>query len=187
MRVLVITLANYVGVYLSVTNPALDICAFVTDAPEPTKVLVSKFGRANVPVMPYYRLKDCLEDFYFDKVIDATDGLMHGKVMEELSRFSVPNDKILTLINLNAPICVDTITKLLIHYKQHITRYKMFVTGVSHTYHAIDISKFQLPTISFAYDSQDLYFDYKIAQQIIAMGGGYLLCIDRTRTVQFQI
>ena len=175
MRVVVVTLANHIDAYLSVTNPALDICAFVADEPNKAQPIAAKHNRGNVPFFPYHHLKECLDSFYFDKVINATRSPVHSTVVNDLLSYDVPNNKIITLINLDTPILVDTLTKLLEVYKQNVNHFKIFVTGVSHTYHAIDINQFKLPAISFSYDSQDIYFDYKIAQKVVSFssrGGG---------------
>ena len=171
MRVVVVTLANHIDAYLSVTNPALDICAFVADEPEPAKAIAAKFNRNKVPFFPYYRLKECLDGFYFDYVINASRISVSNKITEDLMKYNVPTEKLISLFDLDKPNYYDGFAKLMSHYKQHPDHYKMFATGISYFNLAIDIQQFTLPTLSFARDSQDIYYDYRIAREVIHGGG----------------
>ena len=173
MRILIVALTDQLPAFLSVMNPELDVCAIVADNPEPAKAIAAQFNRAAVPIFPYWHLKECLEQFYFDYVINESM-LFNGMsaINNDLLQYEVIPDKIVALINLNQPKSIDSLTKLLMIYKQNPDKFKMFSTGISYILDAIDIRQFTLPVLHCARAGQDLYYDYKIAKEVINTGGG---------------
>ena len=173
MRVLIVALTYQLPIFLSVMNPELNVCAIVTDEPKPAKEITEKYDQADVPIIPYWHLKECIESYQFDYVINVSDfGSIFTMMTEELQDYGVPSDKIVAILGLLQPNHVDALTKLMDRYKQDVEKFKIFATGSSTPQAAIDIDKFELPTINCAHAAQDLYYDFKIAQELIDSGGG---------------
>ena len=172
MRVLIVAVTDHLPAFLSAMNPATEVCAFVVDESEPAQAIANKFNRGGVPIFPYWHLKESLESFYFDYVINATRVQLCGTVIKELQNYDVTSDKMLSLVDLDVPTHIDSFTKLMTHYKNTAERYNIFATGISYIHNAIEINQFELPTLNFARGGQDLYYDFKIAKEVINTGGG---------------
>ena len=191
MRILIVALTDQLPAFLSVMNPELDVCAIVADNPEPAKAIAAQFNRAAVPIFPYWRLKECLETFYFDYAINLSRiGSTVNTITNDLLQYDVPSDKMVSFLHLAEPQHVDSFTKLMNICKQNINTIKAFSTGNSIPLDAIDITQFSFPTVNCARAAQDLYCDFKIAKEVINTGGGEKkspLCIDRNFALQFQL
>lgn len=164
---MVVSLTDVLSFYLSIFNPALEMCALVVDETETAKSIATKFNRSRVPIFPFYLLKEQTERFHFDYVIIAARSPLHDRIHEELIKCKVPPEKIVTLLDLHNPFGVDRCAKLMLFLKQNLSQFKAFSTGYSCARHAIDSRQFELPTINCGRDGQDPYYDYKIAQELI--------------------
>ena len=172
MRVLIITLKEHLNAALSNLNSELDICALITDEPEPSAEIMAKHALTDVPIFPFYQLKECVESFYFDKIIIIASYFPNFNIAGMLLQYKIPAEKIVAFDDFKHASEYNTLSKMFNHYAQNAENYRMIVTGASGPYHSVNINLLELPTAKFATPSQDLYYDYQVMSKLCHMGGG---------------
>ena len=129
----------------------------------------------------YDALPEIAEKEYFDYIIVSDTVNAAGsknRIVEELERLGVPNDKIINFSNFGTIEFFGfyNLVKYFLSDRFITERNKacggkgdeiFMVTGVSHAYAGTDISEFSMPGIKLALTSQDLFYDYELAKLAI--------------------
>lgn len=174
MRVLLVTLSDILPFALTqVLNPANDYCAIVVDNPDISKKMLKNYPSIRDKIFPFYELKECIEDFYYDFVLCVCDGRFAWKIHRQVSKYGLPRTKFFHVWG-NGTLNFD-VEKTLRYYREHTKEFEMFSTGISYTSVALDADKFKYRLFNFALSSQDLYYDYKIAKYVLEVCGGGIL------------
>lgn len=179
MRVLLVTLSNYLPFALQqVLNPALEYCAIVVDEPDITKKMLENYPPLRDKVYPFYELKECVENNYYDVAIWIFGDIVDDWTIftEEFKRCDMPKNKFLSLVHVNLPYNFQ-VEYALRYYKNHSAEFDMFATGISYTELGL-LPEIFLPKhklFNFARASQDLYYDYQVAKYVLEVCGGGIL------------
>ena len=191
MRILLVTLTDILPYALTqVLNPALEYCAIVLDDEETAKKILANVPPLRDKVRPFYELKECLEDNYFDMVIFLSEGRATWTIYKTLTEYGLPRDKFLN-INLShngTEHCL--VEKTLRYYKEHAENFEMFATGTSFTAVALDATQFKRKLFNFGRSSNDLYYDYQIVKFVLNEAGGgevYQVCLDWSCIFQLSL
>lgn len=172
MRVLLVTLTDQLPGIFSILNPKLEFRAIVVDEVEPAKKILEQVGLPKDLLYPLYELKECIKDFHYDCLLCVTDSRTMNILSDQTADYGLPHDKfvhlndVVTAVPFSLKISLD-------YYKRHAAEIQMFATGISYTGEALIQMPFKKKLINLAYGSQDLYYDYKVAKQIVLCGGGY--------------
>ena len=173
MRVIVISVEPYLSGFLKVANKNLDIAAIVVPNEQLIKSAQIKFNENKKTMFySYAYLEECLTELYYDYIIVAAPpwSEIETITLEDLENLQVDKNKIFRI----GAIYDGSInrTKQMFNYVQKdIAKYKILITGVSHAWRGTDISCYELPAVSCAMSSQDLYYDYQFAKKIFNMKG----------------
>lgn len=86
-----------------------------------------------------------------------------------LGEIGIPASKILNFSILFFPMQFSEKARLLHRVRQSApqNQFKLFVTGLSYAYHGTDLSSYSLPAVNLAGISQDLYYDFCMAKQVL--------------------
>ena len=162
---------------LSVLNPHnVDVGAIIT-LPMLENESVVKKHQLDCPLVPYWQMKECLEQMYFDYIFicDGITSEYNGQegsppeVENDLLNLNVEKNKIVNLMALyNSQIY--NLANPMRHYLNTNNNYELFITGLSYAEVGIDATGFDFPAINFACSSQDLFFDYEITKLILTKG-----------------
>ena len=171
MRVIVISVEPYLSGFFKMANKKLDIAAIIIPSTELLKNVNINFtdGRTS-KIYSYVYLKECLENKYYDYVIVAMsifDELMNI-VLKDLENLGIAADKILQLGNVYSEE-FRSFGYVFNQIKNSVTNYKIIITGISYAASGTDISSYEMPTLSCAMPSQDIYYDYLCAKKIFGM------------------
>ena len=188
MKILLLTTAAKLKEKLAVLSPELEYCAVVVDNVESAKKTFADGGLSKVPVYPMKELKNCVEKINYDYVLRVQDQFYNEKIIMELPKYGVPNNKVVSFGLLSTAHNFKT-EQTLRYFKEHASEFEMFATGISPAFNGIDVTQFKRPLFNFAKPSQDLYYDFQVAKHIVLCGGAWndSLCSHRTRPVFFSL
>ena len=175
MRILLVTMTDLLPVSLThVLNSALDYCAIVVDEPAIAKNMLKNVPPLRDKIFPFYELKECLEDNYFDFVLFISDGRSSWNIDEKFIKYGLPREKVFNLNISHGVTRNHILEKTLRCYKEHAKEFEMFATGTSIIAVGLDANKFKYKLFNFGRTSQDLYYDYQVAKFILSdtRGGG---------------
>ena len=171
MKILLVTSTARLAEKLNILNPELEYCAFVVDEVAPAGNILNERGLSAVPLYSMSELKNCVGKIPYDYVLHIQEGFFKIKVALELKNCGVPTDKLLNIAQL--PGGSNFVTEMLLrYYKAHAQEFEIFATGISHAQTSINIEQFSRKAINFAVSSQDLYYDFLIAKNVLLYGGG---------------
>ena len=171
MRIMLVTTTNFLNYALYSLNGQTDFCAVVTDDIEQAKNISANYKLPETLLHPIYELKECCRDFYFDLCIAVTNWETYGDITEMLKEYGLPKEKFL-LLNLFAERYQFLLSSLLKYYRENLPDCEIFATGISYSAKSVLSSCFKKKLINFAGQSQDLYYDFKVAKEILSTGGG---------------
>ncbi len=171
MKILLVTTTDKLAEKLAVLNPELEYCALVVDNVEAAKKLLADDDLSQAPIYPIDELKDCVKKINYDYVLRVQDQFYNEKIIMELPKYGVPNDKVVSFGFLTTNHNFKT-EQTLRYFKEHASEYEMFATGISPAFNGIDVTQFKRPLFNFAKPSQDLYYDFQVAKHIVLCGGG---------------
>lgn len=174
MRILLVTFSELLPTtLLSILNPELECCAIVVDEPERAKQILEDNPLTNI-IYPFYELKDCADNFYYDCIVFATPFWEFPNVAN-IEKWGLPKKLLVSVPSIHTPENFY-IERALRYYKEHAAEFEMFATGSSFVHNALDTKKFTLKLFNFGHSSQDLYYSYKIAKYLLheAGGGSYI-------------
>ena len=172
MRVLLVTFSNVLPFALkNILNPALEYCAIVVDEPEPAKDFIKSVGGNENFVHPFYELKECISDFHYDFVLCVSNGYDSFFFYKNFSKYNLPREKFVYFCVSDGNFLVK---RALQYYEKHSAEIEMFATGISYTSVGLDANQFKYKLLNFGRSSQDLYYDYQIANRVLMpkIGGG---------------
>ena len=166
MRVIVVAPMAYLPHLMQILNKNVQVAVIV--------VMDLQFGKGIIPIngqnyniCSYDYLKESVTEFYYDYILTTIH--LNGTVLEDLKKFQIPKEKI---FELNA-IYDNGWSHLFVHFfhhmVSHISKYKIFITGISYGYTGTNISSYELPILRCASSSQDLYYDYQFAKKLLNM------------------
>ena len=172
MRVLLVTLTDQLSGIFSFLNPELEFRAIVVDEVEPAKKILERVNLPATLLHPLYELKECINDFYYDYLICATDFRTMKILSDQTADYGLAHNKFVHLndIHTGAPFFLKM---SLDYYKNHVAEVQMFATGISYVQEALIQVPFKYKLINCAYGSQDLYYDFQIAKRLVLYGGGH--------------
>ena len=173
MRILLVTLTDILPYALTkVLNPDNDYCAIVIDDEETAKKMLANVPPLRDKIKPFYELKECIENFYYDMCLCICDGRFTWKIHRQLIKYGLPRTKFFHIFVGASSFDVE---KTLRFYKEHSAEFEMFATGISYTSVALDADKFKYKLFNFALSSQDLYYDYQVAKFVLNEAGGVVI------------
>ena len=186
MRVLLVTLTDLLPFVLTnVLNPALDYCAIVVDEPDPAKKMLTNVPPLRDKIFPFYELKECIENYHYDFLIyTPTDYSNRGTFANAINKYKPDKNKVLELFQINVPENF-LVERALRYYGQHAKEFEMVSIGMSYLQDAIVPKLFKKKLFNFGIASQDLYYDYKIAQFVFnqTAGGQTQVFFDRFSSI----
>lgn len=175
MRILLVTLSDLlVPVFQNCLNLENDYCAIVVDDVQAAKKILVPQGYPEEKIFPFYDLKECVENFYYDVLLFIADGrLFWGDLPEDFLKYGVPQNKIvhmdLTSMHTENAFLMEHALR---YFREHSGEFEMFSTGISYTCHALDSEQFKAKLFNFGRSNQDLYFDFQIAKFVLSGTGG---------------
>ena len=170
MKILLVTETENLEEKLTVLSPALDYCAIVVDKVEPAKDVLKRGGLSQDLLRPMDALKACVDKLKYDYILAIANNFYSGKI-NVLSKYGVPPEKIIYLASLHTfgNFQNEILSR---YYCEHFKEFEIFSTGTSYAETSIDIRQFKRKTINLATSSQDLYYSFQIAKDVISRGGG---------------
>ena len=168
MRVLLVTWTDQLFEKLSILNPELEYCAIVTDEVEPAKKILERVGLPINLLHPFYELKECVKDFYYDYILCLENHYVTD-FMTKVQKYGAPKNKTFILSLLGHSNFL--LERSLRYFKEHVTEFEIFATGISYTEVGLDITRFKKKLFNFGVSSQDLYYNFQVAKRAIAYGG----------------
>lgn len=191
MRILLVTLTDMLPYALSqVLNPSLEYCAIVVDEPAIAKQIFKNYPQVTNLVHPFYELKECIENFYFEVALCISGGSMSHEILpKEMRKYGLPVNKLINLHNLNSSRNFNVAIAMQ-YYKNHYKEFDIFATGISYTALGLVPALFSPhhKLFNFSRDSQDLYYDYQTAKFVLnqnVLGGGAQVLLDRSCSLYF--
>ncbi len=174
MRVLLVTFTDLLPLaFMKVLNPALDYCAIVVDEPDIAKKMLANVPQLRDRIFPFYELKECIKDSYYDSVLCISDGRNAWDVHEKFIQHKLPNNKYINICLDNNGTCNGFLKeKTLQYYRKHATEFEMFATGICYIGMGLDIQQFKLKLFNFGRSGNDLYYDYQTAKFVFTHTGG---------------
>lgn len=170
MRVLLVTWTDGLRDKLSILSSELEYCAIVVDEVEPAKEILEQFGLSKTLLHPFYDLKECIRDFYYDFFICLTNTNTLQLLPKQAENYGVPHNKFLHFSDLNS-IVPFSLKLQMDYYQRHAKEILILATGISYSAEALIQARFKHKLINFAYGSQDMYYDFQIAKRTILWGG----------------
>ena len=173
MRVLLVTFSEYLPVALTqVLNPALEYCTIVVDEPDIAKNMLKNVPPLRDKIFPFYDLKECIENNYYDFVLLISTFAIDADIRASLKEYGVSEKKFVEVV---FPATFNfQVERALRYYKEHVQDFEMFATGMSYTRYGLMPKIFKRKLFNLACDGQDLYYDYKTANEVMRLGGGRL-------------
>ena len=169
LRILLVCLHDVLPFAITnVLNPANEYCAIVTDEVEPVKNFLPD---AKNLIYPFHEFKYCVDNFYYDVVLFASDLRTTYTITDELKKYNIPQEKFFIAhlsADFHSPFLLDRAMR---YYKKYHKDFDAFATGMSYVEVGIDYNQFRRKIFNFAYSSQDLYYDYQTAKFAISRGG----------------
>ena len=174
MRILLLIFSDILPFALTkVLNPANDYCAIVVDEPEISKKMFEDVPQIRDKIFPFYELRECIANLNYDLLLCVND-LRTQNIWQLLKSYGLPAEKFLHVSFANNKENFSMLEKenflllerALRYYKEHSAEFEIFTTGTSFVRVSIDTNRFTRRNFNFAVSSQDLYYDYKIAQFI---------------------
>ena len=182
MKVLLVTFSGFLPLVLTrVLNPKNEYAPIVVENVAPARKFLSQFGYPENLVYPIYELKECVENFYFDVCICIGS---YGVLDNCAYKCNVPKNKFVNLCKIETEENF-LLERALRYYAEHSAEFEIFATGMSYTELAILPEKFSHKIFNFGRGTQDLYYDYKIAEFILKLGGGGKIRAYWSRSIQF--
>ncbi|MBQ9487462.1 MAG: hypothetical protein IJU91_06655 [Selenomonadaceae bacterium] len=169
MRVLLITFSEVVNFALTqVFNPDLKYSAIVVEDTDLAKKNLENLPQLHEKIYPFYELKECIENTYYDAVLfTCENSAVWLSIIEQIREYGVPANK---FVNMNfSPSTKDKhflLERNLRYYKEHAAEFEMFATGGCYIALGLDNTKFRRKLFNIGKGSQDFYFDYQIAKFI---------------------
>ena len=173
MRVVVISCEPFLSLFLRVANKNLDIAAIVMPNEQLIKNAQIKFNENKTSLFySYAYLEECLTESYYDYIIVAASpwNEIETIILEDLESFKIDRNKIFR-IGAIYDGSINRVKQMFNYVQKDIAKYKILITGVSHAFRGTDISCYELPAVSCAMSSQDLYYDYQFAKKMFNMSG----------------
>ena len=171
MSVLLVTTAKNLEEKLYALNPELEYGAIVTDDVEAAKKTLAQIGLSKNFVCPMAELSKCLEYLWYDYVLCVEDKWWQGYLLGKVRGYNIPQNKAVDLWSLNTHHNF-MLERSLRYFREHAQEFEMFLTGISLVEEGMDITKFKRKTFNLGTGSQDLYYNYLVAKQVILYGGG---------------
>lgn len=178
MRVLLVIDTDKLAENLAPLNPDLEYCGMVVNDVKAAEEVLERIGLSQVPLYPMSELKACVEGLSYDYVFCLQKNFYSLKCIKEIANYNVSKDKLLPFGGLFSEVNFKT-EQLLRYYREHSQDFEMFVTGISYTERAIDVTKFKRKLFKLAKPSQDLYYDFQVAKSVILCGGGIVSYVMR--------
>lgn len=172
MRVLLVTWADELLEKLTVLSPEIEYCAIVVDEVEPAKKVLERVGLSTNLIYPMYDFKECIKNFFYDYILCVETNTYDSQITKVIQNYDIPKDKFLNLAALMSVKNFKT-EQVLRYYKEHVSEFEMFATGISYIAVGLDITRFKRRLFNFAKASQDLYYDFQVAKSAILYGGGH--------------
>lgn len=175
MRILLVTVSDLLAPTFQIClNLENDYCAIVVDDVQAAKKILVPHGCPEEKIFPFYDLKECVENFYFDVLLFVADGrLFWGDLPKDFLKYGVPQNKIvhmdLTSMNVENAFLMEHALR---YFREHSGEFEMFSTGISYIEKCMDAKKFKRPLFNLGRGSQDLYFDCQIAKFVLSDTGG---------------
>ena len=146
MRVLLITFSEVVNFALTqVFNPDLKYSAIVVEDTELAKKNLSDSPQLHEKIYPFYELKECIENTYYDAVLfTCENSAVWLGIIEQIREYGVPANK---FVNMNfSPSTKNKhflLERNLRYYKEHAAEFEMFATGGCYIALGLDNTKFR--------------------------------------------
>ena len=172
MRVVIISHGTYLKQIISCLNENLDIANII---------FMDRFFEGNCDVVlsnkkvkgsAYAYLKETVSSLYYDYILIGVPpkNTYEDSVLKDLKKYGISSNKIFRLGGMFINNLYN-FSKIFNYIKADISKYKIFITGTSRTWRTVDYSQYELPIVSGAYSSQDLYFDYIQAKKLLSIKG----------------
>lgn len=116
-------------------------------------------------------LMKCIEYLWYDYVVCVTDEWQLS-LPNKVKGYNIPKNKLVDFWALDRPHNF-LLERALRYCKEHIAEVEMFATGPSRVENSIDPAKFRRKTFNFGSPSQDLYYNFLVAKQVILCGEGH--------------
>ena len=190
MRILLVTLSDILPYALmQVLNPANEYCAIVVDDPLQSKKILEKAPQLREKIFPFYELKECVQNSYYDVLIGVYDDRLREQLPTQLNNYEIARNKFVAIYLANHLENSFLMERSLRYYREHAAEYEIFATGISYVAHGLDASCFKKKIFNFGRAAQDLYYGFQIAKFVLEVCGGgvYQVCIDWSGSVQFSL
>ena len=166
MKILLLTFSGFLPVaFKDVLNTKNEYSPIVVEDVEAARKFLSQFNYPENLIYPIYELKECAENFYFDVCISITP---YG-VLDRYARKYIPKNKFVNLVQIETPQNF-LLERALRYYQMHANDFEIFSTGMSYVECGINPKYFKRKLFNFGRGTQDLYYDYKIAEFILKWG-----------------
>lgn len=141
----------------------VNITAVVTD----DRVLAVQRGCPKNFVYGFWQIKEVIKKFSPDYILFLVPFRAPIEFFtREFKKMNYPLNKICDLSMYHSDEALHLESRIN-RVRKNPDRYKIFSTGISYSRTGIDPDSFELPLISFADSSQDLYYDYQIAKRLL--------------------
>lgn len=173
MRVVIISYGDYLKKIISCLRDDLDIANII---------FMDRFFEGNLNIFlsrnkkvkgsAYAYLKEIISSLYYDYIlIGVPPKCEHeNNVLKALKSYDIPYNKIFRLGGMFVNNLYN-FSKIINYIQPNIANYKILITGTSRAWRSVDYNQYELPIVSAAYSSQDLYFDYVHAKKIFSIPG----------------
>ena len=170
MQILLLTLSDILPIIVTeILNPANEYCAIVVDEPNVTRKFLSQFDAPESKIYSYCELKECAESFYYDCLLNISDGRTAWSMYEYLKKNNVPTAKFFNVLLDNGKDNFFMLDRAMRYYREHAAEFEIFATGISHMEVGLDATQFKRKFFNFARGSQDMYYDYQLAKFVLSV------------------
>ena len=167
MRILLFTVNDLLPTVLNdILNPELEYCAVVVDDPKAAKNISSKFGLSEKIFYPFYELKECIENFYYDYCVCVSYPQTVNLMPEQCRLYDLPKNKFVHIFDVTSEYNFK-MKKILCRLKNHSQEFEIFSTG------NFNFSKSNFGRKIFDCSGQDLYYSYKVAEKILSLENNF--------------
>ena len=171
MNILLVTFTDALQTLLKYClNSEVKYCAIVIDRIEPAKKIINDIGLNENIIYPYYDVEECIENLQYDLILCVTNTTAINLLPQQVRKYCSPKNKFLQLTLSDDANHLFLVKRALNYFKVHANNFEMFATGMSYFSHGLDTSRFNKKLFNFAKASQDLYYDYKIANFAVSYG-----------------
>lgn len=169
MRVLLVAIEDGLKLSLQLMNlQNVDIAAIITVPTNNVFDMVKKYPGLQNKVHEYGELRECCNEMYWDTVVVC--GYNEDKIVEDLMKIGVERQRIINFSVFRLSFFWG-VYNVLEAYKKDPLRYKNIITGMSYAVFGINALKLKEPAIKLAFDSQDFFYDYKLARYALDLIG----------------